>query len=57
MNSMHDLGGMDGHGPIEPKQNGLVFHDDGKNAYLVCLWRVLRAVTLMLMNSVTPVNE
>ena len=28
MNSMHDLGGMDGHGPIEPKQNGLVFHDE-----------------------------
>ena len=28
MNGIHDLGGMDGLGPINPEQNEPVFHDD-----------------------------
>ncbi|MEM8838299.1 MAG: hypothetical protein AAGE89_09420 [Pseudomonadota bacterium] len=28
MNGIHDLGGMDGIGPINPKQNEPVFHDE-----------------------------
>ena len=28
MNGIHDLGGMDGLGPINPEENEPVFHDD-----------------------------
>lgn len=28
MNGVHDLGGMDGLGPVDPEQNEPVFHDE-----------------------------
>ena len=32
MNGLHDMGGMDGFGPVEPEPNEPLFHARGKAA-------------------------
>lgn len=44
MNGVHDMGGMDGFGPVTPEPNEPVFHADWERRVAAFAWRVMWSV-------------